>query len=254
MSWIKFRTKLKDDGRVLIVSRKCHEKPVTVIGALITLWTYADTHADENGVLYGWTSEDVNRRVDVENFAESLPPEWIDLSGEWVQLPNYAQHNGTTGKTRAEDQKRKKLSRKRPDKTVTREEKIREEKSNKKENIKENIKEKSLTPVCDLWEGCEFFRMTPDEFQRVFLWYQKNNLPDVLVDLAIVEVDRWLAGDSPKARTQRNKTTSHYRQLMASWVIENAQKIAKVGGRVSSGKPSNVDIAIQEMKKYGGRK
>lgn len=246
---------MKDDGRILIAARKCNVSPVTVFGALVTLWCYADAHADENGYLVGWTSEDVNARVGVDGFAESLPSDWIDLSGEWVKLPEYTEHNGSTAKARAATNRRVAKHRERNAATVTKSlpEKRREEK-NREDNKKEKNKKKkdSPAPVCDLWSGCEFFRMTLDEFQRVSLWYQKNNLPDALVDLAIAEVDRWLAGESTQAKAQRKKTTSHYRQLMASWVIENAQKIAKAGGR--GGNLSNVEIAIQEMKKYGGGK
>jgi len=139
--WIKFRKSLIRDGRVRIVSRKCHAKTVTVIGALVTLWSLADEYADEDGVLLGYTAEDLDAEVAVEGFAAALPAEWLDTTGEFLKLPDYQQHNGTTAKARAQaaDRKRRersrqaattvaKPSRSNRDAVVTREEKKREEK------------------------------------------------------------------------------------------------------------------------------
>jgi hypothetical protein len=89
------------DGRLLDVSRRCHVKLVTAFGALVAIWGLADSQADEQGVLHGYTKADIDRYVDVPGFCEALPKCWIDLSGEWVKLPNYQVHNGTTAKSRA---------------------------------------------------------------------------------------------------------------------------------------------------------
>lgn len=125
--WIKIRTSLVRDGRVRIVSRKCHAPNASVVGALVTLWCLADEHSDENGSLFGWTKEDIDQFVELPGFCDSLPSDWIDLSGEFVNLPNYQEHNGQTAKSRAQASKRQKLSRSQRDKSVTREEKRREE-------------------------------------------------------------------------------------------------------------------------------
>lgn len=125
-SWIKFRTKLPKDGRLRMVSRSCHADVVTdvvaaadrrnalvtlALGALARLWCLADDHADADGVLLGYTAEDVDAEVGVRGFCASLPPEWVDLSGPYVKLPDYQDHNGTTGKSRAQATKRKKKER-----------------------------------------------------------------------------------------------------------------------------------------------
>lgn len=145
--WIKVRTVLPSDGRIRIASRKCHALPVTVFGALVTLWCLADNHADENGELIGYSAGDVDALVGVPGFCAALPADWIDISGEWVKLPDYQEHNGATGKQRAKDAKRQKenravqkMSQKSCDKTRTREEKKREEK-----------KEKKAAPVTDMF-------------------------------------------------------------------------------------------------------
>lgn len=106
MNWIKVRKSLLKDGRVRIVAAKCNASTVTVLGALVTLWALGDDYADADGMLLGWTAADMDREVGLPGFCESLPADWIDLGGEWLQLPAYQQHNGTTAKSRAQTQRR----------------------------------------------------------------------------------------------------------------------------------------------------
>lgn len=120
VNWIKFRKNLISDGRVLIVSHKCHVDSVTVIGALVTLWCLADEYADKNGCLFGYTADIIDKEVGIVNFCESLGADWMDLAGEWVRLPDYQIHNGETAKKRAQATERKRLSRTMCDKSVTR--------------------------------------------------------------------------------------------------------------------------------------
>lgn len=140
--WIKVRVKLPSDGRIKIASRSCHASTVTTFGALVTLWCLGDAHADQNGVLVGYTEADIDELVCVPGFCKALPAEWIDLSGEFVKLPEYQEHNGQTAKTRAQATKRKRRerdvtpeSRHKRDTSVTREEKRREEKKELKEEV-----------------------------------------------------------------------------------------------------------------------
>ena len=174
--WIKFRCSLLRDGRVRKVSRSCHVKTVTVVGGLVTLWALGDEQADEKGVLDGYTKEDLNDEIGIEKFCESLPDCWIDLTGEFVKLPNYQEHNGTTGKKRAQDQKRQKehrnKSQEKCDKKATREEKRREEN-------KESKKKKFTPPELD--QVIEFFDnngYTEEHAIKVFKYYQDNDWKD----------------------------------------------------------------------------
>lgn len=151
--WIKVRTVLPTDGRLRIVSRTCHVLPVTAFGALVTLWCLADAHADESGTLVGYTCDDIDGLVGVPGFCKSLPDDWLDASGEYVKLPEYQEHNGTTGKSRAQATKRQKRhrdvtneSRSERDTSVTREEKRREEKKEQKQKT---------APCGDLFPGVD---------------------------------------------------------------------------------------------------
>ena len=136
--WIKFRKKLLRDGRVLEVSRCCHASRVTVIGALVTLWSLGDDYAEPDGRLPGYTTEDIDHEVEIDGFAAALPAEWLEIRDGAIFLPEYHVHNGPTAKQRAQAaarQQRKRqvkgvtqVSRTQRDKTATRLEKSREDK------------------------------------------------------------------------------------------------------------------------------
>ncbi|QVL32321.1 hypothetical protein KIH39_26400 [Telmatocola sphagniphila] len=104
--WIKFRVKLVTDGRVRSAARKSKQKPATILGGLLILWSLADSHAEDDGTLPGYTFEDVDELVGVKGFAASLPPDWIIEAETGILLPNYSQHNGNTAKRRAESNRR----------------------------------------------------------------------------------------------------------------------------------------------------
>jgi hypothetical protein len=113
MSWIKMRTSLLTDGRVRKVSAKCPQDVHAVIGRLVRLWSLGDAHADENGVLDGWSKADIDREMGCPGFCDALPKDWLESTPEgWVKLPEYHEHNGSTAKRRATEQKRKKAVRK----------------------------------------------------------------------------------------------------------------------------------------------
>ena len=109
--WIKIRKTLFNDGRVRILSAKCPQSVQHCVGALVQLWSLADDCADENGVLLGYTKQVIDELVCTPGFCDALHEDWIDLSGEWVKLPDYQQHNGATAKRRAQDAQRKKFKR-----------------------------------------------------------------------------------------------------------------------------------------------
>lgn len=188
-SWIKFRTSLVNDGRVRVVAKKLKASnalgnattnaySVTVIGALVTLWSLADQYADENGVIFGYDKHDIDDEVGIENFCDSLPNDWIDLSGEWVKLPNYVEHNGATAKKRANTAKRVANHKNANAQSVTeknealthhalpREEKKRKEKINKKISLSEFLK------------SCEASgEMALPETDTIFEYFEKNKIP-----------------------------------------------------------------------------
>jgi len=105
-------------------------------------------------------------------------------------------------------------------------------------STKEKVKVKENPPFCGteplspIWEGCTYFRMSEKENLLSDSWYINNGFTLELKTLSIQEVDRWLGTSAPKARAAR-KAPTHYLQLYAAWVIDNATKIISSGRRLN---------------------
>lgn len=79
---------------------------LVVVGALVTLWWFADTHIREDDTLPIGTDQ-INELVGVENFCDLMPADWLQvIDANNVKLIDYTAHNGTTAKKRALGQKR----------------------------------------------------------------------------------------------------------------------------------------------------
>ena len=106
------RTSLLTDGRVTQMSRKLSRSRHAVIGTLFEFWCLGDLHADEFGVLGGWSENDIDDHLRCPGFCSAMPGDWLFLDSDGsVKLPEYREHNGVTAKTRALAQKRQKRSR-----------------------------------------------------------------------------------------------------------------------------------------------
>ncbi len=77
-----------------------------VLGALVRLWVYADTHISDDDTL-AITPDEINDLVGVEGFAQALPAEWLHVvDADHVQLPDFTAHNGSSEKLRRDNAKR----------------------------------------------------------------------------------------------------------------------------------------------------
>jgi len=145
--WIKVEKDLSTDPRVLRMASRLRHADVTlgsrsrlvIVGALVTLWWYADTHiCDDDTLPIG--VDQINELVGIEGFCDLMPADWLQvLDSDRVKLVDYTTHNGTTAKKRALAQKRQErcrngnvsvtpASRSHNANSVTREEKSREDK------------------------------------------------------------------------------------------------------------------------------
>lgn len=113
--WIKLEKDLATDPRVLRMASRLGHADVTLvsrnrliaIGALVTLWWYADTHIIENNVL-PISADEIDELVGITGFSQILPADWFKvIDANNVELIDYLTHNGTTAKKRAQAQKRK---------------------------------------------------------------------------------------------------------------------------------------------------
>jgi hypothetical protein len=138
--WIKMRTDLAEDPAVIAMAAALGDVDEDlIVGKLHRLWAWADSQSRDGhatGVTYVW----IDRYLRCPGFAQALSSVgWLLLEDKAVTFPNFDRHNGETAKTRALGAKRKQkqrsnvtenvpdTSRNDRDKTVTREEKRREE-------------------------------------------------------------------------------------------------------------------------------
>jgi hypothetical protein len=129
--WIKWQKDLETDPRVLRMARKiagrfalvdhdvtlqtdfCNAPPLQigtsvtlVCGALVRMWSYADTHIRADDVLEVGP-EELNQIVDLPGFAAICPADWLEIvDDENVKLPDYQEHNGVVAKRKAMTAKR----------------------------------------------------------------------------------------------------------------------------------------------------
>lgn len=112
MAWIKMRTNLATDGRVVSIARAVRCKPTMVLGALFILWSIADGQT-EDGSLPGHDAASIDHAVGVKGFSDALSAVgWLDIQPAGVTIPRFTDHNGASAKRRAEDAKRKGETRK----------------------------------------------------------------------------------------------------------------------------------------------
>lgn len=137
--WIKMRLDLQTHPKVVRILSATKSDKFRVIGGLHAVWSVFDTHSSD-GRLDGYTAETLDHIIGWEGFSGAMiAVGWLIVDGqETLVLPEFDEHNGKSGKRRAEDQKRKRNDRKCPqsvrnpseenaDEKLTREEKRREE-------------------------------------------------------------------------------------------------------------------------------
>jgi hypothetical protein len=140
--WIKMRVDLLTHPKVVRILSATRTDKFRVVGGLHAVWSIFDTHSVD-GRLKGYTPELLDHVIGWEGFARAMEAVgWLTFDGlETLALPEFDAHNGQSAKRRAEDQKRKRNGRNRPQsvhddcgqnadkkRTREREEKRREEK------------------------------------------------------------------------------------------------------------------------------
>jgi hypothetical protein len=143
--WIKLQKDTPDKPEVLAMSARLNIDPDAVVGKLVRIWSWFDTHTikgDAESVTFSF----LDRLTGVTGFAEQMMlVGWLVQNGSTLLLPNFDYHNGETAKNRALGNKRQQKYRNSDDKnndSVTvnaspekrREEKKREYKKNTNTN------------------------------------------------------------------------------------------------------------------------
>lgn len=131
--WIKMRCALPEDPAVLLMAAELAMDSYGVIGRLHRVWSWFDQQS-RNGHAPVTLISHIDTLAGVTGFVDALKKaRWLTVTNDEMVIPNFDRHNGQTAKQRALATKRKqkervtKASRKSRDKSVTREEKRRED-------------------------------------------------------------------------------------------------------------------------------
>lgn len=131
--WIKMRTNLDTNPKVIQLATEFEVSELTIVGALWKLWSWADSHSiDGNAIVV--THVTLDRFTGITGFADMLRKVgWLEGRDGALCFPRFAEHNGQTAKKRAETKDRvRKCRNNKPVTDVTQKvlpEKRREEKS-----------------------------------------------------------------------------------------------------------------------------
>jgi hypothetical protein len=127
--WIKWMTANDSCPEVVRLSSRIKRDTLSadaaitlVCGALVRLWSVADAHVEfdpdgdtDDGYLFGYTLEDVDRVTAIRGFGEALVEVgWAQQELECLVLIGFAHHNGKSAKTRITDTERRRRSRSGP--------------------------------------------------------------------------------------------------------------------------------------------
>jgi hypothetical protein len=104
--WIKMRTNLLDDPRVLRMCDLTECTETQIVGGLYWLWSAADSHT-ETGLMPGLTLPAIDRKTGVKGFAAALiQVGWISETPQGIEIVRFDEHNGASAKKRATTAKR----------------------------------------------------------------------------------------------------------------------------------------------------
>jgi len=128
--WIKMRIDLTTHPKVVrILSAICPQNVreisangphnvrersdrLRVVGGLHAVWGIFDTHS-EDGILLGYSLDALDNAIGWAGFSAAMTTVgWLSVRDDGgLEMPEFEAHNGQSGKRRAEDQKRKRVSR-----------------------------------------------------------------------------------------------------------------------------------------------
>jgi hypothetical protein len=99
--WIKLQKDTPDKPEVLAIASRMNLDPDAVVGKLVRIWAWFDTHTVDGNAL-SVTYSLLDRLAGVTGFAEQMAfVGWLNQEGHVLTLPNFEYHNGETAKKRA---------------------------------------------------------------------------------------------------------------------------------------------------------
>ena len=233
--WIKMRLDLQTHPEVVRILSATKADKFRVIGGLHAVWSVFDTHSAD-GRLPGYTAETLDHIIGWPGFAGAMiAVDWLAADGEvGLLLPDFDEHNGKSGKRRAEDQKRKREDRKSPqsvrnlsdddlDEKRTREEKRR---VNSKPPLSPDGGKRPAIGLRAFLDRCEELGQRPvRDYEPLWTYANSVGLHEELIALAWAEFCRQMlpggvSGTKRQAdwqQTFRNYVEKNYLKL---WAID----------------------------------
>lgn len=224
--WIKMRIALADDPAVISIAARLSVDEFEVVGMLHHLWGWADTQS-RDGHAPGVTNVWIDRYVRHAGFADAMVSVgWLGIDETGVTFPKFDRHNGETAKTRALAAERKRNqrgkvtaesgqeSRNERDKSVTREEKRREEEKHMSACASE-----ILSYLND--KAGRKYSATPANTKLIVARVKEGATVDELKAVVDMKVAEWL--DDPKME-----------QYLRPATLFNAEKFGQYSGSIGS--------------------
>ena len=104
--WIKMRSNLDTDPRVVSMAAKLNLPELHIVGALWKVWSWADQHSLD-GKQIKIDKEIIDRITFIDGLSTLLIDNgWLVIDKNSITFPNFTEHNGSTAKTRALGQRR----------------------------------------------------------------------------------------------------------------------------------------------------
>ena len=109
--WIKLRSNITNDPRILRIAVALKIAPFSAIGACAAFWCAATEHSID-GRLSGWTDAVVDAMVGLPGLAAALRAvDWLATIDDGLLIPRWEEHNSASAKERALNRERARRSR-----------------------------------------------------------------------------------------------------------------------------------------------
>lgn len=105
--WIKMRRNLLNHPKVVRISSALLADKFRTVGGLHAVWSVFDEFSVD-GKLNGYSYSAMDVTIGWPGFCEAMAAvKWLDHDGESLVVPEFDEHNGASGKRRAQDAKSK---------------------------------------------------------------------------------------------------------------------------------------------------
>jgi hypothetical protein len=222
--WIKMRIELQSHPKIVRILSATQSDKFRAIGGLHAVWSVFDLHS-ENGKLHGYTPVLMDHIIGWDGFSQAMVDVgWLLFDGsETLSMPEFAEHNGKSAKRRAEDQKRKRDERKRPQSVRNLSANESDEKRTREEKRREESKQSPLPPSrkrgaveFKTWmDSCKAAGEKPiSEYRAIFDYAESIRLPVDFLQLAWAEFSRRHSPGGVDCRKKKSDWRAYFRKAV----------------------------------------